>query len=101
MQNSNGLLTRGPGELTFQKGPHELDRFRANNWLGRPLRLSGSHHLRSGHVRFGPWSCQNALAEALTADDLGEVGGAVILASLTGFQTVGAADAVAGRLGRF
>ena len=48
---------------------------------------------RRSERRFGPWSCKNALAEALTCRDLGEVAVHGHFPDVAAFPTAGAADA--------
>jgi hypothetical protein len=47
----------------------------------------------SAYVGSGSWSCENALAEALTRRDFGEVAAMVILPSLGVFPSGSAPDA--------
>lgn len=49
----------------------------------------------------GPWSCKNALAEALTCHDVGEVAMHGLFPDVASFPTGGAADADPSRPGQF
>ena len=48
---------------------------------------------KSGHGGIGSWSCKNALAEALTCHDVGEVAMHGLFSDVASFPTGGAADA--------
>jgi hypothetical protein len=50
---------------------------------------------------FGSWSCKNALAEALTCHDVGEVAMHGLFSDVASFPTGGAADADSSRPGQF
>ena len=51
--------------------------------------------------RYGSWSCKNALAEALTCHDVGEVAMHGLFSDVASFPTGGAADADSSRPGQF
>jgi hypothetical protein len=69
----------------------------SDSTIGRTLKKTLSSRIADSN---GSWSCENALAEALTSRKLGEVAVLVILPNLAGFPTVGATEADSSRLGR-
>ena len=63
--------------------------------------LVGSVSCQLPNVRFGSWSCKNAVAEALTAWDFGDVAVHDHFSDLTVIRTGSAADRDFSHLGRF